>query len=216
MTEQELIPALADDVFEQMMAMVTGHWVSQTIRCRRRPLARRSSLWAAADGGRGGRTRRQRSDTTFRLMRACVALGLLTADAHGRFTGTPLRCRLWARTPLARCGIWHWATTQPSQWLPLNGSSLRRCEPGRARRKPRWAWASSTTCSNTRRRRTRFSAGVASTTAHFVADAARVIDTTGVKARGRRRQCHRFAPAPPAGSQPDAARDHLRPAQHRR
>lgn len=32
MTEQELIPALAADVFEQMMAMVTGHWVSQTVR----------------------------------------------------------------------------------------------------------------------------------------------------------------------------------------
>ena len=55
-------PALATDLYDQMTAMVTGHWVSQTVRARRRPVARRSSLWAEAHGGRGGRTGRQRPE----------------------------------------------------------------------------------------------------------------------------------------------------------
>lgn len=108
MTEQELIPALPADVFEQMIAMVTGHWVSQTVRavvdlsladhlCGQR-------LTAAEVAEREGSA----PNTTFRLMRACVALGLLTADDHAVGSLAPRCCRLWARTPLARCGIWYW------------------------------------------------------------------------------------------------------------
>lgn len=113
MTEQELIPALPADVFEQMIAMVTGHWVSQTVRavvdlsladhlCGQR-------LTAAEVAEREGSA----PNTTFRLMRACVALGLLTADAHGRFTGTPLLQTLVKATPGSLRDL-ALATTQPS------------------------------------------------------------------------------------------------------
>ena len=179
MTEQELIPALPADVFEQMIAMVTGHWVSQTVRavvdlsladhlCGQR-------LTAAEVAEREGSA----PNTTFRLMRACVALGLLTADAHGRFTGTPLLQTLVKATPGSLRDL-ALATTQPSQWLPLNEftTSVRT---GQSQAEAALGMGFFDYLEQHPSQAREFSAGVASTTAHFVADAARVIDTTGVK-----------------------------------
>ncbi len=147
MSEQEMIPALAADVYDQMTAMVTGHWVSQTVRAVvDLSLADHLSgqrLTAAEVADREGSA----PNTTFRLMRACVALGLLTADDHGRFTGTPLLQTLGKDTPGSLRDL-VLAITQPSQWLPLN----------------------------------EFTTSVRTGQSQlWVADAARVIDTAGVK-----------------------------------
>jgi hypothetical protein len=69
---EQAVPAQGGDDCQQMMAMLTSQWVSQTVR-------------AVVDLREGSA-----ANTTFRLVRACVALGLLTADADGRFASTPL------------------------------------------------------------------------------------------------------------------------------
>jgi hypothetical protein len=118
MSEQG-VPAQAGDVYEQMMAMMTSHWVSQTVRAvADLSLADHLAgerLTAAEVAEREGSA----PNTTFRLMRACVALGLLTADASGRFGATPLLQTLGKDAPgsLRYLAL---AMTQPSQWLPLN------------------------------------------------------------------------------------------------
>jgi len=72
MTEQEMSPALATDLYDQMTAMVTGHWVSQTVRAVvDLSLADHLSgprLTAAEVAEREGSA----PSTTFRLMRASV------------------------------------------------------------------------------------------------------------------------------------------------
>ena len=179
MSEQEMIPALAADVYDQMTAMVTGHWVSQTVRAVvDLSLADHLSgqrLTAAEVAEREGSA----PNTTFRLMRACVALGLLTADDHGRFTGTPLLQTLGKDTPGSLRDL-ALAITQPSQWLPLNEftTSVRT---GQSQAEAALGMGFFDYLEQHPSQAREFSAGVASTTALWVADAARVIDTTGVK-----------------------------------
>jgi hypothetical protein len=68
--------------------MVTGHWVPQVVRAAV-DLALADHL---AEGGLTADEVAQREDsapgTTLRLLRACVVLGLLTADTEGRFHST--------------------------------------------------------------------------------------------------------------------------------
>jgi hypothetical protein len=56
-------------------------------------------------------------DTTFRLMRAGVAIGLLTADPQGRFYSTPLLATLRKDDPQSLRGL-AMAVTSRAQWLP--------------------------------------------------------------------------------------------------
>lgn len=78
------------DPFRRMSAMLCGQWVSQAIRA----IADLSIPDHLSSGGltSGEVADREGSspDTTFRLMRAGVALGLLTAGGDGRFHSTPL------------------------------------------------------------------------------------------------------------------------------
>ncbi len=86
MSEQEMIPALAADVYDQMTAMVTGHWVSQTVRAVvDLSLADHLSgqrLTAAEVADREGSA----PNTTFRLMRAMkldwIRLGRFGASSY--------------------------------------------------------------------------------------------------------------------------------------
>ena len=102
--------------FERVHALASGHWASQAIR-----VAVKLSL--ADHLAAGGLTadevaKREGSapDTTFRLMRACVTLGLLTADSEGRFYGTPMLATLRKDAPGSLRG--HvLAVTMPAQYL---------------------------------------------------------------------------------------------------
>lgn len=109
----------AADVYQQMNMMVTGHWVPQAIRAA-------VDLSLPDHLARGGLTadevaRRENSapGTTFRLMRACVVLGLLAADTEGRFHSTPLLATLRKDTPRSLRGL-ALATTLPAQWVAWN------------------------------------------------------------------------------------------------
>jgi hypothetical protein len=76
------------DVHQEMMDLILGYWATQTIRA----IADLSladhladgSLTAAEIAGQEGTS----VDSTFRLLRAGVGLGLVTADADERFYGT--------------------------------------------------------------------------------------------------------------------------------
>lgn len=98
MTEQR-VPPQVGDVHQQMTAMMTSHWVSQAVRAVA-DLSLADHL-AAARLTAAEIAKREGSapTTTFRLMRACVAIGLLTADANPRFGSTPLLQTLRKDTP---------------------------------------------------------------------------------------------------------------------
>jgi hypothetical protein len=127
MTSGTIEPAVvAADTYQQMSTMVTGHWIPQVIRAaidlRLPEHLADAALTADEVADRGGSAPR----TTFRLMRACVAIGLLTADGAGRFRGTPLLHTLHEDAPGSLRGL-ALATTLPGQWLVWNAftSSVR-------------------------------------------------------------------------------------------
>jgi O-methyltransferase domain/Dimerisation domain len=178
MTDQIAIPSLPVDLHDQMWSMVTSYWVSQIVRAvvdlSLADHLAAQSLTAVELAEREGSA----PDTTFRLMRAGVALGLLTADADGRFTGTPLLATLREDTPgsLRDLAV---ALTLPCHWWPWSeftasvrtGQNQAQAVLGMGffdylEQHPSQARA--------------FSAAMRSATAHFVADAAQAIDTTDV------------------------------------
>jgi hypothetical protein len=75
---------------EAVLRMVTGHWTAQIVRA--------AAELRLADGlAAGARTAEEiaglegsDADTTYRLMCACAALGLLTRETGRRFSLTPL------------------------------------------------------------------------------------------------------------------------------
>lgn len=166
-------------VFEQMGAMVTSHWTPQVIRVAidlslPEHLAA-ASLTAEEIAEREGSA----PGTTFRLMRACVVIGLLTADDEGRFTGTPLLETLRRDVPGSLRGL-ALATTLPAQWLSWNmftasvrtGTTQAVAALGTdffdyLEKHPTEAGD--------------FADGLTSTTVLWTSSAAKVIDTTGVK-----------------------------------
>ncbi len=168
----------APDAHQQMNTMVTSHWTAQVVRAA-------VDLSLADHLAEGGLTadelsRRENSapGSTFRLLRACVVLGLLSADADSRFHSTPLLETLRTDSPGSMRGL-ALATTLPAQWLAWNEftASVRtgRTHAGAAlggdffhylEKHPDQARD--------------FSDGMATTTSLWTSDAANVIDTDGV------------------------------------
>jgi O-methyltransferase domain/Dimerisation domain len=96
-----------------------GYWVSQTVRA--------AADLSLADHLAAGPLRadevaqREHSapNTTFRLMRACVAIGLLTGDADGRFHTTALLDTMRKDAPRSLRGL-ALGVTNAAHWLPWN------------------------------------------------------------------------------------------------
>ncbi|WP_033285785.1 methyltransferase [Streptomyces sp. NRRL F-525] len=109
-------PSAASHDHERMMGMVTGFWVTQTVRA--------AALYNLADHLTAGTdtadaiadTESIDPDATRRLLRTCVSLGLTTsADGH-HYTGTPLLSTLRQDDPHS---LRHFAISQsaPGHWL---------------------------------------------------------------------------------------------------
>jgi predicted O-methyltransferase YrrM len=179
MTEHIWVPAQAGDVYEQMRAMAHSHYVSQMVRAAADlSLADhlgRERLTAAELAEREGSA----PNTTFRFMRACVELGLLTADADGRFGSTPLLQTLGKDTPGSLRGL-ALAMTLPAQWLPWNEftASVRT---GHSQASAVLGMDFFKYLEQHPSQARDFSAGMSSATSLWAADAAKAIDTTGVK-----------------------------------
>jgi hypothetical protein len=178
MTEQIVVPSQSGDVYEQMRVMLHSHFVSQTVRAAADlSLADHlsgQSLTAAEVAECEGSA----PNTTFRLMRACVALGLLTADADGRFASTPLLQTLAKNTPGSLRGL-ALAMTLPAQWLPWNEftTSVRS---GQSQASAALGMDFFAYLEQHPSQARDFSAGMKSMTSLWAGDAAKAIDTTGV------------------------------------
>jgi hypothetical protein len=106
-----------DKDFEQMMQMLTGFFVTQ--------IAGAVATFSIADHlAKGPATAEQiatvediNSTATFRLLRACASLGLVTCDDGLTFTATPLLGTLRTNVPgsLHSLAI---AWSAPGHWLP--------------------------------------------------------------------------------------------------
>ena len=180
MTGTHQSPAVpSPEDFERINDLVTGHWKSQAVRAA-------VKLCLADHLSSGGLTAEEVAhragsapDTTFRLMRACVTLGLLSADGEGRFYGTQSLAALRTDAPGSLRG--HvLAVTQEAQFLAVSrltdavfkgGTQVEAVlgtdfftylehHPDQARE---------------------FSEGLTSLTTNWVGDAASVINTTGVE-----------------------------------
>ena len=106
-----------DDPRAQMLDLICGYWVSQSIRaCADLSLADHLAdgpLTAAQVAAR----ERSAPDTTMRLMRAGTTLGLLTVDTEQRFHTTALLDTLRSGAPGSMRDV-ALALTAPSHWLP--------------------------------------------------------------------------------------------------
>ena len=104
--------------FEKMMSMITGFWVSQTVGA-----AADLSIAEHLEGGQSTAeeiSTRESSDPgkTFRLMRACAALGLLSYNSdNDTFTGTVLLKTL-QKGGHNSLREWALVQTSPGHWLP--------------------------------------------------------------------------------------------------
>jgi hypothetical protein len=177
-TQQISGPVQAADAYLQMNMMVTGHWVPQVVRAA----VDLSLADHLATGGLTAAEIAQRegsaANTTFRLMRACVTVGLLTADAHDRFYSTPLLETLRKDAPGSLRGL-ALATTLPGQWLAWNEFSTS-VRSGRTQVAAALGTDFFDYLEKHPAEARDFSEGLTSTTLLWVGDAAEVIDTTDV------------------------------------
>lgn len=167
------------DAHDTMADMMFGYWVSQTIRA--------AVTLSVADHLSGGplsadelaRREKAAPDTTFRLMRACVDLGLVTADAAHRFHGTALLDTLRSGAPRSLRAM-ALAVTNTAHWLPWNqfvrsvqtGESCGPCALGM----PVFEYLAQHP-----QQAQEFSAAMASVTSLWGLDAVKLIDTTNVR-----------------------------------
>jgi O-methyltransferase domain/Dimerisation domain len=106
-----------DKDFEQMLQMLTGFWVTQ--------ITGAVASYSIADHlAKGPATAEQiasvegiNSTTTFRLLRACASLGLVTCDDGLTFSATPLLGTLRTNFPGSLRGL-AMAWSAPGHWLP--------------------------------------------------------------------------------------------------
>ena len=179
MTGRKPGPTQAVDVYQQMNMMVTSHWVPQVVRAA----VDLSLADHLAEGGLTADEVAQRensaSGTTFRLMRACVVLGLLTADPEGRFHSTPLLETLRKDAPGSLRGL-ALATTLPGQWLAWNEFSAS-VRAGRSQAVAALGTDFFDYLEKHPSEARDFSEGLTSTTSLWTREAAQVIDTTGVR-----------------------------------
>jgi hypothetical protein len=166
------------DVQQQMADMMFGHAVSQTIRA----VADVSLADHLADGPLTPAEVAERAgsapSTTFRLMRACVALGLLNSDGDGRFHPTPLLGTLRKDAPQSMRGL-ALAVTNRAHWLSWDEfvSSVRtgQSQAPKALGMPIFDYLAQHPA-----QAEEFSAGMSSITSLWAVDVVKMIDTTDV------------------------------------
>ncbi|MER5517022.1 methyltransferase [Streptomyces sp. NPDC002763] len=119
MTSAQPSPARSAEAqdYERMMGMVTGFWVTQTVRA--------AALYNLADHLAAGADTAEAiavaestdPDATRRLLRTCASLGLMTSEDGRHFTGTSLLSTLRHDDPHS---LRHFAISQsaPGHWLP--------------------------------------------------------------------------------------------------
>jgi hypothetical protein len=178
-TTSENASAAPAEAYQQMSAMVTGHWVPQVIRAAVSLGLPEHLAEGALTAGEVAERAGSAPGTTFRLMRACVVIGLLTADGEGRFRGTPLLATLHKDAPGSLRGL-SLATTLPGVWMAWNAftESVRK---GATQVVQALGMDFFSYLEGHPDEARVFSEGHTSATALWASTAAKVIDTTGVR-----------------------------------
>jgi O-methyltransferase/methyltransferase family protein len=169
----------AADVYQQMNAIVTGHWAAQVVRATVDLSLADHLAEAGLNADEVALREGSAPGTTFRLMRACVELGLLSADAEGTFYGTSLLATLRKDAPGSMRGL-ALATTLPAQWLSWN-ELTRSVRTGRTQAAAALGADFFDYLEKHPGQARDFSDGMTTTTSLWTSDAAKVIDTVGVK-----------------------------------
>jgi hypothetical protein len=171
-------PMAAGDVHEQMRAMAMGYWVSQIVRAvvdlSLADHLAAEALTAAEVAEREGSA----PNSTFRLMRACVAVGLLSADADGRFKGTALLATLRKDAPNSMRDL-ALTVTGSADWLPW-GEFTTSVRSGRSQTAAVLGMELFEYLEQHPTQAREFAAGMGSLTSLWAADAAKAIDTAGI------------------------------------
>lgn len=178
MTEQQFKAASPSTAHEQMLAMVTGHWISQIVRALADLSVADHLFGRSMTSNELALLEDSDPNAMFRLLRAGVAAGLLTADTQGRFNSTPLLETLRTGSPGSLRDL-ALTTTMPAQWLPWNEFTTT-VRTGQTQVESALGMGLFDYLAQHPSQACLFSAGLRSATAHFIADAADAIDTTGV------------------------------------
>ncbi|MEI9975000.1 MAG: methyltransferase [Ignavibacteriota bacterium] len=110
-------PALQEQPTERMMQMITGYWVTQTVHAAAAYSVADHLATASATADDIARAEGIDPIATFRLLRACASLGLLTYDGKSRFAATPLLDTLRKDHPKTLRGL-ALSMAAPGHWLP--------------------------------------------------------------------------------------------------
>jgi hypothetical protein len=90
---------------ERMMQMITGYWVTQVVHAAAAFSIADHLASAPATAKEIALAEGADPDATFRLLRACTSLGLLSYDGSSRFTSTPLLNTLRKDSPRTLRGL---------------------------------------------------------------------------------------------------------------
>ncbi len=172
------MPTQFTDVHRNMYGMISSYWVSQSVRA----FADLSIADHLADGpltaAEVAAREQSTPQTTSRLMRTGVALGLLTVDANERFSATPLLDTLRTGAPASLRGA-AMALTDRSHWLPWSEFVASVCQ-GRSHAQDVLGVPTFDYINSDASRAQHFTDAMEALTALLSVDVAANIDTTGV------------------------------------
>jgi len=165
--------------YAQMFQMIWGFSASQIVRA--------AALYSLADHlGQGLATPAEIAkaesldvDATFRLMRACASIGLMTYDGHSKFAATPLLNTLHKGNANSMRGLAS-LIPSPSHWAPWGRfpDAIKTGEPQAMAALGRSAWEY---LADTPADAAAFAEAMTNVAAIFNRDAARLVDTQSVR-----------------------------------
>jgi len=163
---------------DRMMQMITGYWVTQIVHAA----ATFSFAEYLANGGATAEeiARAEGTDpsATFRLLRSCASLGMVTYDGKSRFLATPLLDTLRKDNPKNLRGM-ALSLPAPGHWLPW-GRFAEAVKTGKSQTVRALGAGLFEYLAVNPTEAAAFAEGMTSLTSTVAEETARVIDTSGV------------------------------------
>jgi hypothetical protein len=163
---------------DRMMEMITGYWVTQIVHAAATFSFADHLAKGAATAEDIARAERTDPSATFRLLRTCASLGMVTYDGKSRFVTTPLLDTLRKDNPKNLRGMaLSWPA--PGHWLPW-GRFTDAVKTGQSQTVPALGAGLFEYLAVNPTEAAAFTEGMTSLTSTVAEETARVIDTSGV------------------------------------